>query len=192
MKEHHLKFKKSIKKSRMNQLDEQLDSRLFVKKDDASIESQRVTKIDFENLDDSNEDVYEASIQHQKFTHDDLHDSQTIHSQTLNRTLNRTSHHISLVNFYFIDDTFMSFVDVYRENDDDDEDSSHDSSHDDFNREDHKNFKSLEANDHHQFERQQFMNFDLMFQILIIDNTLHDKRSLDFASKKRNHIKSHD
>ena len=59
----------------MNQLDEQFHSFIFVKKNDASIESQRVTKIDFENLDDSNENVYEASIQYQKFTHDDLHDS---------------------------------------------------------------------------------------------------------------------
>ena len=188
MKEHHLKFKKLIKKSRMNQLDEQLDLFLFVKKDDASIEFQKVTKIDFENLDNSNENVYETSIQHQKFTHDDLHDSQAIHSQTFNRT----SHHIFLVNFYFIDDISMLFVDVYRENDDDDEDSSHDSFHDDFNRENHENFKDFETNDHHQFERQQFMNFDLMSQILIIDDILHDKRSLDFASKKRNHIKFYD
>ena len=159
-----------------------------MKKNDTSIESQRFTKIDFENLDDSNENVYEASIQHQKSTHDNLHDSQAIHSQIFNRT----SHHISLVNFYFIDDTFMSFVDVYREDDDDDENSSHDSFHDDFNRENHESFKDFEVNDHYQFERQQFMNFDLMSQILIIDDTLHDKRSLDFASKKRNHIKSHD
>ena len=172
----------------MNQLDEQLDFLFFVKKNDVSIESQRVTKIDFENLDDSNENVYEASIRHQKFTHDDLHDSQTIHSQVFNRT----SHHISLVNLYFIDDIFMSFVDVYREDDDDDENLSHDSSHDDFNREDHESSRDFKTNDHHQFERQQFMNFDFMSQILIIDDILHDKRSLDFASKKRNHIKSHD
>ena len=156
-----------------------------MKKNDVSIESQRVTKIDFENLDDSNENVYEASIQHQKFTHDDLHDSQTIYSQIFNRT----SHHISLVNFCFIDDTFMSFVDVYREDDDDDENSSHDSFYDNFNREDYENFRDFETNDHHQFERQQFMNFDLMSQILIIDDILHDKRFFDFASKKRNHIK---
>ena len=188
MKKYHLKFKKSIKMNRMNQLDEQLDFLFFVKKNDASIESQRITKIDFENLDDSNENVYVASIQHQKFTHNDLHDSQTIHS----KTFNRTSHHIFLVNFYFIDDIFMLFVDVYRENDNDNEDSSHDSFHDDFNRENHENFKDFETNDHHQFERQQFMNFDLMSQILIIDDILHDKRFFDFVNKKRNHIKSHD
>ena len=129
----------------MNQLDEQLDLLLFVKKNDVSIESQRVTKIDFENFDNSNENVYEASIQHQKFTHDDLHDSQAIHSQALNRT----SHHFSLVNFYFIDDISISFVDVHREDDDDDENSSHDSSHDDFNRENYKSSKDFEANDHH-------------------------------------------
>ena len=85
----------------------------------------------------------------------------------------------------------MSFVDVYREDDDDDENSSYDSSHDDFNREDFESFKNFETNDHHQFERQQFINFNLMSQILIIDDILHDKRSFDFASKKRNHIKSH-
>ena len=62
MKKHHLKLKKLIKKSRMNQLDEQLDFFSFVKKNDVSIESQKVTKIDFENLNDSNENVYETSI----------------------------------------------------------------------------------------------------------------------------------
>ena len=86
----------------------------------------------------------------------------------------------------------MLFVNVYRENDDDDENSSHDSFHDDFNRENYKSFKNFKTNDYHQFERQQFMNFDLMSQILIIDDILHDKRFFDFASKKRNHIKSHD
>ena len=94
----------------------------FVEKNDVSIESQKVTKIDFENLDDSNENVYDTSIQHQKFIFDNLHDLQTTHSQTFNRT----SHYIFLVNFYFIDDTFMLFVDVYREDDNDDENSSYD------------------------------------------------------------------
>ena len=141
---YHLKFKKLIKKSRMNQLDKQFNFLFFVKKDDTSIEFQKVTKIDFENLDNSNENVYETSIQHQKFTHDDLHDSQTIHSQTFNRT----SRHISHVNFYFIDDTFMSFVDIYRENENDNKNSFHDFFHDDFNRENYENFKSFEANDH--------------------------------------------
>ena len=188
MKKHHLKFKESTKKNRTNLINDQFDSLLFVKKNDISIKSQKLTKINFENLDEFDENVYETSIQHQKFTHDDLHDSQTIHSQILNRT----SHHISFVNFYFIDDILMSFVDVYREDENDDENSSHDFFHDDFNRENHESFRSFEANDHHQFERQQFMNFDLMSQILIIDDILHDKRSLDFASKKRNHIKFYD
>ena len=57
MKKHHLKFKKSIKKNRMNQFDEQFDFFLFVEKDDVSIDSQKITKIDFENLNDSNENV---------------------------------------------------------------------------------------------------------------------------------------
>ena len=86
----------------------------------------------------------------------------------------------------------MSFVDIYREDDDDDEDSSHNFSHDNFNRENYESFKNFETNDHHQFERQQFINFNFMSQILIIDDTLHDKRSFDFANKKRNHIKFHD
>ena len=94
----------------------------FVEKNDVSIESQRITKIDFENFDNSNENVYETSIQYQKFTYDNLHDSQTIYSQIFNRT----SRHICLVNFYFIDDIFMSFVNIYRENDKNDENSSHD------------------------------------------------------------------
>ena len=83
----------------------------------------------------------------------------------------------------------MSFVNIYRENENNNENSSHDFSHDNFDRENHESF---EANDHRQFKRQQFMNFNFMFQILIINNILHDKRFFDFASKKRNHIKFHD
>ena len=86
----------------------------------------------------------------------------------------------------------MSFVNVYREDENDDENSSHNFSHDDFNRENHENFKDLEANDYRQFERQQFLNTLSMSQSLIIDDTLIDKRSFDFSSKKRNHIKFHD
>ena len=46
----------------MNQLDEQFDFFLFVDKNDVSIEFQKITKIDFENFDDSNENVYETLI----------------------------------------------------------------------------------------------------------------------------------
>ena len=83
----------------------------------------------------------------------------------------------------------MSFVDVYRENDNNDENSSHNFSHNDFNYENLKNFK---ANNHRQVERQKLLNIVSINQIFIIDNILNDKRSFDFANKKRNHIKFHD
>ena len=67
--------------------------------------------------------------------------------------------------------------------------------YDDFNRENRENyndFKDFEANDHRQFERQQFMNFELITQMLIVENILKNKRSLDFHDKERNHLTFHD
>ena len=86
----------------------------------------------------------------------------------------------------------MLFVDIYRENENDDENSSHDFFHDNFNRENYENFQIFKTNDYRQFERQQFLNFKLIIQILIVESILKSKRFLDFHNKKRNHLKSHD
>ena len=86
----------------------------------------------------------------------------------------------------------MSFVDIYRENENINENSSHNFSHDDFNRENHKNFKSFEINDHRQFKRKQFLNFELITQMLIVENILKNKRIFVFHDKERSHLKSHD
>ena len=55
----------------------------------------------------------------------------------------------------------MLFVNIYREDDNDNENSSHDFFHNDFNRENRENydnFKDFKTNDHRQFERQQLLN----------------------------------
>ena len=66
MKKYYLKFKKLIKKSRMNLLEKQLNFFLFVKKNNVFVKLQRITKIEFENLDEFDEKIYESSIQYQK------------------------------------------------------------------------------------------------------------------------------
>ena len=61
------------------------------------------------------------------------------------------SYYISLVNFYFIDNIFISFVNIYRENDNNDKNSSHDFFHDNFNHENSENyddFKFFETKNH--------------------------------------------
>ena len=50
----------------MNLLEKQLNFFLFVKKNNVFVKLQRITKIEFENLDEFDEKIYESSIQYQK------------------------------------------------------------------------------------------------------------------------------
>ena len=104
---------------------------------------------------------------------------------------NRTNQHIFLVNFYFINDIFKLFVNVHRENDNNNKNSFYDFSHDNFNYENHENYKKFETNNYRQIERQQILNFDLMSQMLIVTNILKSKRFFDFYDKKENYLKFH-